>query len=103
MKRFRLPFIAAAAAALAIGGCGCAMNSPRLVETTRTTSGTNVTETRRELRMPTVALWPATSTLESQRASLGKTFSVGTSGVREDGGGTNTVETLVQLNRLLGR
>jgi len=84
--------------------CGCAINAPYLTETTTRAVGTNTVETtHRAMRIPTVALWPATATLESQKAALGKTLSVGTVGERADGGGTNITQTLVELNKLLGR
>ncbi|KAB2669835.1 MAG: hypothetical protein DVB31_05455 [Verrucomicrobia bacterium] len=80
---------------------GCALNSPTITETTR--SGTNGTETARVLRVRSWALWPATADIATQKATLGKTFSVGTTGEHLDSGGTNVTETLVQLNRLLGK
>jgi hypothetical protein len=97
-KRYDLVLILAVAAL-----AGCAFNAPLLVEKTRTASGTNSTETVRALRIPSIAVWPATSTIESQKATLGKSFIVGTAGEKLDGGGTNVTEALKELNKLLGR
>lgn len=94
-----LAFLAVAFAAAWLNGC--ALNSPTLTETTRT--GTNGTETARVLRVRSWALWPATADIANQKATIGKTWSVGTTGEHLDGGGTNVTETLVQLNRLLGK
>lgn len=85
--------------ALALG-CGCALNRPFLTETT---TGTNGVTTTRTLKVTTLALWPATTTLERQKATLGKTLGLGTEGLKEDGGGTNVVEALRAIDSILGR
>lgn len=72
----------------------CAYNNPRFTEVT--TNGTV-----RTLSVRTFAIWPATTQIEKQRASLGKTFSLGQSGINEDGGSTNLAATLDALTRLL--
>ena len=91
------------AAVLAASLClltGCAVNRPVLTE--RITS-TNGVVTERTLRMSSFVLWPATSSLDKQRASIGKTMSAGTSGLELEGGGTNVVEALRELNALVGK
>ena len=83
--------------AAALGGVlasGCAVNRPVFSETT-------ADGTRRELRVSSWALWPATVDLARQKASLGKTFTLGTDGLREDGGGTNVTESLRLLKAIL--
>lgn len=82
--------------------CGCAFNAPKFNETIAVTATNGVTTTTtRTLRVPSFALWPATTTIDKQRASLGKTFSLGTTGINEDGGGTNMVEALKALSELV--
>jgi hypothetical protein len=51
--------------------------------------------------MTTYALWPASQTIDKQRGSLGKTFSVGTLGMNEQTGGTNVVEVLKQIDSII--
>jgi hypothetical protein len=85
---------------LAIVACGCAVNRPVLTETVTSTNGTVTT---RSMKVTTFALWPATTSLEKQRVTLGKTFGVGTEGLKEDGGGTNVVEALRSLDSILGK
>lgn len=92
------PFALALAAALAL--VGCAFNRPAFEERTTATNGA---VTIRKLAVPTWALWPATSTLGQQRASLGKTFSLGTSELSQESVGTNAVEWLRQVNSLLDK
>lgn len=77
---------------------GCALNHPKFTLETTTKDGT--TE-KRTLSINTFALWPATTDLAKQKASLtSKTFSLGTEGLKEDGGGTNVVEFIKELNKL---
>ena len=76
---------------------GCAWNRPTFSERTIATNGV-VTE--RTLRITTFALWPATTSLDKQRASMGKTWSMGQSGVNEDLGSTNITATIDALIRL---
>ena len=77
---------------------GCAINNPNYTEWDPVTG-----KRTKRLAVPSVVWWPATSTLEKQRVSIGKTMSVGTSGLSEDGGGTNMVEALKYLDSILSR
>lgn len=79
---------------------GCAVNRPHLTETVTSTNGVTTTRT---LKVNTFAIWPATTSLERQKATLGKTMGLGTEGLREDGGGTNLVDALRALDSILGR
>jgi hypothetical protein len=80
---------------------GCAFNRPHLVEES---TGTNGVHLRRELIVPTWALWPATTDLAKQKVSLTKGgFSVGTEGLAEQSGGTNVVEALKSIDSILGK
>ncbi len=78
--------------------CGCAFNRPNY---TRTTYSTNGIMTVEKLSVPTYAIWPATTELGKQRVSIGKTISVGTSGLSEDGGSTNIAEAFKALADLV--
>ena len=80
---------------------GCAYNRPVLRSETH---GTNGVVTVAETSVRTFALWPATSALEAQKVSNGaKTQSVGTTGLNQQGGGTNLVEALKALDSILGK
>jgi hypothetical protein len=79
---------------------GCAYNRPVMRTEARTTNGV-VTLTETSVR--TFALWPATSALDAQKVSNGKTQSVGTTGLEQQGGGTNLVEALKALDSILGK
>ena len=79
---------------------GCSMNRPFLSTSITKPDGT---VEKQELKLTTFALWPATTDLAKQRATLGKTLSVGTEGLREEGGGTNMVEALKALDSILGK
>jgi len=72
-----------------------------LYERTFDTNGLIVTE--RRLTMRSYVVWPASSSLETQRASLGKTLSVGTAGLGQEGGGTNVVAALREINSILDK
>ncbi len=72
---------------------GCAYNRPHLVETV-TVMTNGVVVTQREVTMRSFVLWPATSTLDKQRATIGKTMGVGTEGLGQESSGTNSVELL---------
>ena len=79
---------------------GCAYNRPTIRTETRTTNGfVSLSETSAR----TFAVWPATSTVDRQRLSNGKTQSVGTEGLAQEGGGTNLVEALKALDSILGK
>jgi len=86
---------------LLAGAAGCAFNRPRFSETI--INPTNGVTTIRTLTVPTWVVWPATSSLEKQRVSLGKTFSVGTTGLEQESGGTNVVEALRAIDSILGK
>jgi hypothetical protein len=77
---------------------GCAVNRPVLTETTTTTNGVVTTKS---LRMTSFALWPATTTIDKQRGSVGKTLSVGTEGAELETSNTNAAATLRELRLLL--
>lgn len=84
-----------------LGLTGCAMNNPKFISETHSTNG--VVEIRK-LSVPTFAIWPATTDLAKQRATLGqKSFSLGTDGLKEESGGTNMVEALKALDSILGK
>jgi hypothetical protein len=83
-----------------VGCVGCAWNRPLYTERT---TGTNGTVTVKKLSVATLAIWPATTSLEKQRVSIGKTMTVGTSGLSEDGGGTNMVDALKAIDSILGK
>ncbi len=79
---------------------GCAINRPVITETV---TGTNGVTTTRTLKVTSMAVWPATTSLERQKVTIGKTLSVGTDGLTQEGGGTNVVETLRALDSILGK
>lgn len=79
---------------------GCAYNRPVMRMETRATNGVvSLTETS----VRTFALWPATSTVDAQKVANGKTQTVGTTGLEQQGGGTNLVEALKALDSILGK
>jgi hypothetical protein len=86
---------------------GCAFNRPHYTECptlTETTYTNGVTIVRqwsfpKELTVPTWALWPATTSLEKQRVTIGKTMAVGTSGLQEESTSTNAVVLLESIMR----
>jgi hypothetical protein len=80
---------------------GCAFNRPNYYETTY--NPTNGVTTVKRLSVPTWALWPATSSLEKQRVSVGKTMSVGTGNLEQDSGSTNLVEALKAIDSILSK
>lgn len=79
---------------------GCAVNRPEFRESTVNADGSY---TERRLIVPTWSLWPASTDLAKQRASLGKTMTLGTSDLGQEGGGTNMVEALRALDSILGK
>ncbi len=87
---FLLPLLAA----------GCVVARPYARETTVGTNGAVVT---RELRLTTFAIWPGTITVEKQRASIGKTLSLGAINLDADSGGTNMIEALKYIDSILGK
>lgn len=78
---------------------GCAFNRPVLTRDEIGTNGLVVARTR--LSISSYALWPATSQLAKQKASLGKTMSVGTDALEQQGAGTNLTESLKALKDLV--
>lgn len=95
----RLALLTALAAACSLFA-GCAVNRPEFVEKTTSTNGVVM---ERRLVVSTWTLWPATSEIGKQRASLGRTFSLGQTEVEQSGGGTNVVEALKAIDSILGR
>lgn len=85
---------------LLIASGGCAVHRPLLLTETQ---GTNGVVTKQRLSMATWALWPATTEIARQKASVGKTLSLGVEGLREDGGGTNMTDALKYLDSILGK
>ena len=83
---------------------GCALNRPKLEETTTTTDKAgNVVVQRRSLKVTSYAFWPAQTEVSKQTASVGKTLSTGVAGLREETGGTNVVEALKSIDSILGK
>lgn len=93
----RTPFLALSMAALT---AGCVINRPLVSEQTTSTNGVT---TIRTLKVTSIALWPATQAVDSQRVTLGKTFAVGQVGAEQEGGGTNVVEALRSLDSILSK
>lgn len=79
---------------------GCAFNKPLVL--TQETS-TNGIVTIKRTSSVTFALWPATSLLERQKLGNGRTQSIGTDGLEQQGGGTNIVEALKALDSILSK
>jgi len=79
---------------------GCAFNKPLVITEER---GTNGIVTIKRTSSITFALWPATSLLERQKLGNGRTQSIGTDGLEQQGGGTNMVEALKALDSILGK
>jgi hypothetical protein len=79
---------------------GCAVNRPEFVERTTMTNGVVV---ERRLTVSSWTIWPATSEIGKQRASLGKTFSLGQADIEQSGGGTNVVEALKTIDSIIRR
>jgi hypothetical protein len=77
---------------------GCAWNRPTLRTEER---GTNGMVRIQETRITSFALWPATSELAHQKASNGRTQTIGTDGLAQEGGGTNLVEGLKEVRGLI--
>lgn len=94
-------FLEGAALTILLCLAGCAFNGPTFRETSSVRDGE--TNTVRELRVRSFALWPATQDMAKQKASMGKTWSLGIEGLREDGGGTNMVGALRELNQMLDK
>ena len=81
-------------------GTGCAVNRPEFIERT---TGTNGVTSERRLTVSTWSLWPASTDLAKQKANLGRTFTLGTSELGQDSGGTNVVDALREINGILGK
>lgn len=83
---------------------GCALNRPKLEETTTTTDKAgSVVVQRRSLKVTSFAFWPAQTEVSKQTATVGKTLSTGAAGLREETGGTNVTEALKHLDSILGK
>jgi hypothetical protein len=78
---------------LAIFAPGCAFNKVELGNHTGTNTTTAVVRS--------YAIWPATVGLDKQKASAGKTLSIGTEGLEASGGGTNLTAALAELRGIL--
>lgn len=76
---------------------GCALSNPKFSERTEThlTNGVVVVN-ERTLRIPQGSVWPATQSVEKQKATLGKTFSFGSSGLDQETTSTNATEMIRQ-------
>ncbi len=96
--KFCVRSLALLVVALVFISAGCAVNSPVLTETIGTTNGIVTTKS---LRMTSFAIWPATTTVDKQRGSVGKTLSVGTEGAELETSNTNAAATLRELRLLL--
>lgn len=73
---------------------GCAVSNPQFLERTETrqTNGV-VVVSEKSLRIPQISTWPATQTIEKQKATLGKTsFSFGSQGLEQETTSTNAVD-----------
>lgn len=88
----------ALAAILALALTGCAWQHPTLRTEERATNGTVRLQ---ETRITSFALWPATQEMARQKASNGKTQSIGQEGLAQDGGSTNVAGTIRELRLLL--
>lgn len=77
---------------------GCAWQKPTLRTEERATNGTVRIQ---ETRITSFALWPATQEIARQKASNGKTHSIGQEGISQDGGSTNVASTLRELRLLV--
>ncbi len=80
--------------------CGCAMTRPHLVEVS---TGTNGMITRKELWLPSYAIWPGSQIIAKERASIGKTLSAGFTDAQQESGGTNVIEALKAIDSILGK
>ena len=88
------------AAFLVLLFAGCAVNRPQFAER-EFDPLTGLIVKERTLTVPTVSLWPASVTMDKQRISLGKTFSVGTEGAELETSSTNAAATLRELRLLI--
>jgi hypothetical protein len=79
---------------------GCVISRPYIKETTTTPDGSIIV---REMRLTSFAIWPASQSVDKQRASVGKTWSLGAVGIEQEGGGTNVVEALRAIDSILGK
>jgi len=78
--------------------CGCVISRPYIKETT-SPDGVVV----REMRLTSFAIWPASQTIDKQRASVGKTWSLGAAGIEQESGGSNVVEALRAIDSILSK
>lgn len=81
---------------------GCAVNRPQFIHETYDPQTGLIIE-RRRLVVPSIVTWPATQSIEKQKASLGKTFSLGQTAMEQESGGTNVVEALKAIDSILGK
>lgn len=99
-KKYRPAFVALVALSAWLLFTGCASNRAEFRERTTATNGVT---TERTLAVNTRTAWPATSEIGKQRASLGKTFSLGQSELSQEGGGTNVTDALRSLDSILSK
>ena len=87
---------------LLVAACqsGCVISRPYIKETTTTPDGSIIV---REMRLTSFAIWPASQHVDKQRASVGKTWSLGAAGVDQEGGATNVVEALRAIDSILSK
>lgn len=79
---------------------GCVMSRPYAKETTMNTNGIVFTK---ELKLTTFAIWPGTQLVDKQRGSIGKTLSLGQSGIEQESNSTNLIEALKVIDSILGK
>ena len=79
---------------------GCVISRPYIKETTTTPDGSIIV---REMRLTSFAIWPASQSVDKQRASVGKTWSLGAAGIDQESGGTNVVDALRAIDSILSK
>lgn len=91
--------------ALSLMSVGCVLNRPRLSErnTTTLTNGV-VIANEKNMKVTSFVLWPAKETVANQKASISaKTMSTGVDSLQQEGGGTNVVDALKEINSILSK
>lgn len=79
---------------------GCVISRPFATETI---TGTNGVITVKTLKLTTLAIWPATSTVEKQSALIGGVMRLGQTGADLQTGGTNVVEALKAIDSIISK
>ena len=82
---------------------GCMINKPYAYHVTEeySTEGKLIKRDEQKVAIPSIASWPSNQEIAKQRASLGKTLSLGSSSVDQEGATTNLTENLKGLTELL--